>query len=268
MVHRRRSATLRESVHVIRELANGRSVEYKGSDFHFPGRPELLEVGPGYGPKALSLTGESATVSFCNSPTCRSPSGPQGRARCRRAGGRDPSDVTICAARRRTSPTAPRKASPMAATSVAGSGDGGQPRGRHRRSLWRPRRRCAAGAADYIRGRERYDYNEHGQAGNVHTQFVPDDIVDRFCIVGPVSEHIDRMVALKNIGVDQFREEQWFLLCLRLPRPKLRIAGRKLFAILRLQSDHFAVWRWRSHPSRCSRARGFRVAETVCSAVL
>jgi hypothetical protein len=57
---------------------------------------------------------------------------------------------------------------------------------------------------DYIKGREGYDYNEHGQAGNVHTQFVPDDIVDRFCIVGPVDEHIERMVALKELGVDQF----------------------------------------------------------------
>ena len=57
---------------------------------------------------------------------------------------------------------------------------------------------------DYIKGREGYDYNEHGQAGNVHTQFVPDDIVDRFCVVGPVNEHIERMVALKQLGVDQF----------------------------------------------------------------
>ena len=39
---------------------------------------------------------------------------------------------------------------------------------------------------DYIKGRQGYDYNEHGQAGNTHTQFVPDEIVDRFCIVGPV----------------------------------------------------------------------------------
>ena len=30
---------------------------------------------------------------------------------------------------------------------------------------------------DYIKGREGYDYNEHGQAGNIHTAFVPDDIV-------------------------------------------------------------------------------------------
>jgi probable F420-dependent oxidoreductase len=57
---------------------------------------------------------------------------------------------------------------------------------------------------DYIKGRQGYDYNEHGQAGNTHTQFVPDEIVDRFCIVGPVETHIERLEQLKALGVDQF----------------------------------------------------------------
>ena len=57
---------------------------------------------------------------------------------------------------------------------------------------------------DYIKGRQGYDYNEHGQAGNSHTTFVPDEIVDRFCIVGPPEVHIERMRRLKDLGVDQF----------------------------------------------------------------
>ena len=57
---------------------------------------------------------------------------------------------------------------------------------------------------EYIKGRQGYDYNEHGQAGNTHTQFVPDEIVDRFCIVGPIETHIERMRRLKDLGVDQF----------------------------------------------------------------
>ena len=57
---------------------------------------------------------------------------------------------------------------------------------------------------DYIEGRQGYDYNEHGQAGNTHTDFVPDEIVDRFCILGPPSEHIERLEELKALGVDQF----------------------------------------------------------------
>ena len=53
-------ATMRESIHVIRELANGRSVDYKGSTIALPwASKSRLEVwGAGYGPKALALTGE------------------------------------------------------------------------------------------------------------------------------------------------------------------------------------------------------------------
>jgi probable F420-dependent oxidoreductase len=57
---------------------------------------------------------------------------------------------------------------------------------------------------DYIAGREAYDYNEHGRAGNSHTTFVPDEIVDRFCVLGTAAQHIEKLEALKAIGVDQF----------------------------------------------------------------
>jgi probable F420-dependent oxidoreductase len=57
---------------------------------------------------------------------------------------------------------------------------------------------------DYIKGRTGYDYNEHGRAGNTHTDFVPDEIVDRFCILGPPEAHIERLAELKGLGVDQF----------------------------------------------------------------
>jgi hypothetical protein len=57
---------------------------------------------------------------------------------------------------------------------------------------------------DYIKARQSYDYAEHGRAGNTHTTFVPDEIVDRFCVLGPVAEHIKRLAELKALGVDQF----------------------------------------------------------------
>jgi alkanesulfonate monooxygenase SsuD/methylene tetrahydromethanopterin reductase-like flavin-dependent oxidoreductase (luciferase family) len=56
----------------------------------------------------------------------------------------------------------------------------------------------------YIAGREGYDYNEHGRAGNTHTTFVPDDIVDRFCILGSAEQHVAKLEALSELGVDQF----------------------------------------------------------------
>jgi probable F420-dependent oxidoreductase len=61
-----------------------------------------------------------------------------------------------------------------------------------------------AALTDYIKGRQGYDYNEHGQAGNPDAQFVPDEIVDRFCLLGPVERHVERLQELKSLGVDQF----------------------------------------------------------------
>ncbi len=57
---------------------------------------------------------------------------------------------------------------------------------------------------DYIRGRQGYDYSEHGRAGNTHTDFVPDEIVDRFCLLGPVEAHLEKLQQLRDLGVDQF----------------------------------------------------------------
>jgi hypothetical protein len=33
---------------------------------------------------------------------------------------------------------------------------------------------------------------------------VPDEIVDRFCIIGPVEHHLERLEELRSLGVDQF----------------------------------------------------------------
>ncbi len=58
---------------------------------------------------------------------------------------------------------------------------------------------------DYIKGREGYDYNQHGQAGNMHAEFVPDEIVDRFCILGPPERApAPARPSCAELGVDQF----------------------------------------------------------------
>lgn len=57
---------------------------------------------------------------------------------------------------------------------------------------------------DYIAGRQGYDYSEHGRAGNTHTEFVPDEIVDRFCILGEPAQHVEKLRALQDLGVDHF----------------------------------------------------------------
>ncbi|MDX6331974.1 MAG: hypothetical protein QOI83_4357, partial [Streptomycetaceae bacterium] len=57
---------------------------------------------------------------------------------------------------------------------------------------------------DYIKAREGYDYSHHGRTGNPDTAFVPDEIVDRFCLIGPAEAHIEKLKALRGLGVDQF----------------------------------------------------------------
>ncbi|MFK3735987.1 TIGR03842 family LLM class F420-dependent oxidoreductase, partial [Streptomyces sp. NPDC088090] len=56
----------------------------------------------------------------------------------------------------------------------------------------------------YIKDRQGYDYSHHGRADNPDTTFVPDEIVDRFCLLGPAEAHIDKLRHLKDLGVDQF----------------------------------------------------------------
>jgi alkanesulfonate monooxygenase SsuD/methylene tetrahydromethanopterin reductase-like flavin-dependent oxidoreductase (luciferase family) len=57
---------------------------------------------------------------------------------------------------------------------------------------------------DYIAGRQGYDYNEHGRAGNVHTEFVPDEIIERFCLIGPPATHVARLAELADVGAGHY----------------------------------------------------------------
>jgi probable F420-dependent oxidoreductase len=202
-------ATLRDAVHVIRELANGRSVDYKGSTITFPwAAASRLEVWvAGYGPKALALAGEvgDGFILQLADPQITAWTIAAVRRSAEQAG-RDPDGVTVCVA-------APayvtddvdhareqcRWFGGMVGNHVAdlvarygdasGDGDGGG---------------VPAALTDYIKGRQGYDYNEHGQAGNTHAEFVPDEIVDRFCLLGPVDEQLRRLAELRELGVDQF----------------------------------------------------------------
>jgi hypothetical protein len=56
----------------------------------------------------------------------------------------------------------------------------------------------------YIKAREKYDYSHHGRVGNPDTAFVPDEIVERFCLIGPAETHVAKLKRLRSLGVDQF----------------------------------------------------------------
>jgi probable F420-dependent oxidoreductase len=199
-------ATLRalgEAVHVIRELANGRAVDYRGSTIRFPwaakSRTEVWVAG--YGPKALKLVGEVGDGFILQLADPDVAAWTIGAVRKAAAdAGRDPADVTICVA----APAYVTDDVPHARDQCRWFGG---MVGNHVADIvarYGESSEVPTALTDYIKGREGYDYNEHGQAGNVHTQFVPDEIVDRFCIIGPVAEHVRRLDELRGMGVDQF----------------------------------------------------------------
>ncbi|MBX6765332.1 MAG: TIGR03842 family LLM class F420-dependent oxidoreductase, partial [Rubrobacteraceae bacterium] len=36
------------------------------------------------------------------------------------------------------------------------------------------------------------------------TEFVPDEIVERFCVLGTAEEHVEKLKTLRDLGADQF----------------------------------------------------------------
>lgn len=57
---------------------------------------------------------------------------------------------------------------------------------------------------DYIEQRRGYDYSKHGQSDNPYLDFISDDIVKSFCVLGSVEDHIAKVKNLEEAGVTQF----------------------------------------------------------------
>ena len=201
-------AELRQAVVDLKGLVNGEAVEYKGNSLRLPwagdSRAEVWVAA--YGPKVLALTGEVGDGFILQLADTSIAAWTIAAVReAAAAAGRNPDDVRICVA-------APAYITDGSPEQHAYARDqlrwfGGMV-GNHVADI--VERYGDSGAAvpqaltDYIKERKGYDYNEHGRAGNSHTTFVPDEIIDRFCIIGPPEEHIRRLEELKALGVDQF----------------------------------------------------------------
>ncbi|ADJ48372.1 coenzyme F420-dependent N5,N10-methenyltetrahydromethanopterin reductase [Amycolatopsis mediterranei S699] len=196
-------ATVRDCMRVVKDLAEGRSVTMNEKTVQIPwisnGQLEMWMAG--YGPKALQTVGEHADgfILQCADPAiARWTIGAVRDAA--RAAGRDPAGITICVA-------APAYVGEDVAHQREQLRWFGGMVGNHVADL--VARYGSSGAVpreltDYIREREGYDYSHHGKAGNPSTEFVPDEIVDRFCLLGPASAHVERLQELADLGVDQF----------------------------------------------------------------
>jgi alkanesulfonate monooxygenase SsuD/methylene tetrahydromethanopterin reductase-like flavin-dependent oxidoreductase (luciferase family) len=57
---------------------------------------------------------------------------------------------------------------------------------------------------EFVRVRKFYDYKEHSRVGAKHGEFVTDEIVDRFCVLGNAEACAAKLKELESVGVDQF----------------------------------------------------------------
>ncbi|MGZ6339396.1 MAG: TIGR03842 family LLM class F420-dependent oxidoreductase [Candidatus Limnocylindrales bacterium] len=223
-------AQLEEAVHVIRALVEGRPIEYEGTTLELPWtRGDRLPVWiAGYGPVALRLTGRVADGAMLQigDPDLIRWFVSQVRASAVEAG-REPGAVKVMAA------------------APAHVGDLADCRDRVR---WFPalvgnhvvdlvnkydRGDLPPELTTYIRNRQSYDYHHHAEVGSANADFVTDEIVDRFCLVGSVEDHIRKLRTLAEAGVDQFN----LYLMNGDEEAQLEIYGREVIPALRTATD-------------------------------
>jgi len=219
-------ADLEQAVHVIRALVEGRSVEFEGAMLQLPwaGSHRLPVWIAGYGPVALKLTGRIADGSMLQigDPDLIRWFVSQVRSSAAEAG-RDPASVQVMAA------------APAHVGDLADARD---------RTRWFPALvsnhvvdlvnkyqgdDLPEELTTYVRDRAGYDYLHHAEVGSDNASFVTDDIVDRFCLVGSVDQHIERLRALAAAGVDQFN----LYLMNGGEEEQLEIYGREVIPALR-----------------------------------
>jgi probable F420-dependent oxidoreductase len=202
-------ARIDEAMHVIRELAEGREADLGGTTIRIPWiKDGKLPVWmAAYGPRALAMTGEKADGFILQ---LADPYLTEVMVKAVKdaavAAGRNPDDVRICVAAPAyvTEDDSPES---LAHAREQCRWFGGMV-GNHVADLVSKYGEHSAAVpeelTDYIKAREGYDYSHHGRTGNPDTAFVPDEIVDRFCLIGPTEAHIEKLKALRDLGVDQF----------------------------------------------------------------
>ena len=190
---------LEETVHVVRALVAGESVEYEGTSLHLPwtkGYPLPVWIA-GYGPMALGLAGRIADGVLLQIG--------------------DPDLIRWFAQQAHDAAAASGRRTRVKVMAAAPSYIGDVATGRER-IRWFPalvgnhvveliskyQGEVPESLARYVRNREGYDYLHHAEVGSSNASFVSDDIVDRFGIIGSVDDHVKKLLELREAGVDQF----------------------------------------------------------------
>ncbi len=193
---------LEEFVRTFRALNAGSSAEIEGVSTRFPwangGVPPVWVAG--YGPKALRTAGrigDGVILQFADPDLIEWSLGFV-REGAKEAG-RDPAKIEV-----------------MAAAPVWASSDLKLARERVRWfpalvsnhimdliSKYKPEE-LPASLISFVKNRGKYDYLHHCEVGSDNADFVTDEIVDRFCLVGPIEQHRKKLEALRKVGVTQF----------------------------------------------------------------
>ena len=192
---------LEEATLAIRDLCEGRTVTYDGTDLKLDWAPAVdLPVWiAGYGPKALALTGRIADGAIIQIA--------------------DPSLVRWCVGLLREGTDAAKRKASEVKVMVAAPAHVGRRSDVRERVRWFPalvsnhvvdlvrrygEQGLPADLTSYVRGRPGYDYKHHAESGSSNAGFVDDESVDRFCVTGEVSEQLEKLHALSEAGMSQF----------------------------------------------------------------
>ena len=198
-------AEMAEAMHVVKGLVAGETVDYHGTEIRFPWLErgwDLPMWGAGYGPRALDCIGRHAdgfVLQLADPQILEWTRSAVMDAATRQ--GRAPGSVA-------TAVVAPAYVGDDIAHQREQLRWFGGMVGNHVADLVKRYGEDASSVpkvlSDYIKDRADYDYSHHGRAGNPSTDFVPDNIVDRFCVLGRVEDHIAKLTALRDMGTDHF----------------------------------------------------------------
>jgi len=193
--------TLEEAIGVIRDLVEGRSVTFEGTELVLPwtGKWKLPVWVAGYGPMALAMTGRIADGLILQLA--------------------DPDLIRLFVSQlREAEAAAGRPAGSVRVQAAAPAHVGPREIGRER-TRWfpalvsnhvvdlankYPREQLPEALTGYVTDRVGYDYLHHAEVGSSNAAFVGDEVIDRFCILGEADEHVAKLRALADAGVDQF----------------------------------------------------------------
>ena len=189
-----------EAIRVIRELVEGRPVEYDGTELQltWAGKWKLPVWLAGYGPMALSMAGRVAdgVILQLADPDLVRWFGGQVRESAV-AAGRDGSMQVQAAAPLHIAPRDMARERTRWFPALVSN---------HVVDLVNkyPREQLPESLTGYITDRAGYDYHHHAEVGSSNAGFVGDEVTDRFCVLGEVDEVVEKLRVLESAGVDQF----------------------------------------------------------------